>query len=99
MDNGNDYGVGDFYHTDDEDDDAGSNDKKGYDADPEDMEELMKESSSALGHTPLTVRQLVIALQNNLSESFDQDHDENDYVNISWLVVVLQSHLDLVLMC
>ena len=63
------------------------------------MEELMKESSSALGHTPLTVRQLVIALQNHLSESFDQDHDENDYVNISWLVVVLQSHLDLVLMC
>jgi hypothetical protein len=34
--------------------------------DPEDMEELMKETSSALGHTPLTVRQLVIALQNNL---------------------------------
>ena len=66
MDNGNDYGVGDFYHTDDEDDDAGSNDKKGYDADPEDMEELMKESSSALSDTPLTVRQLVIALQNNL---------------------------------
>ena len=63
------------------------------------MEELMKESSSALGYTPPTVRQLVIALQNNLSESFDQDHDENDYVNISWLVVVLQSHLDLVLMC
>ena len=63
------------------------------------MEELMKESSSALGYTPPTIRQLVIALQNNLSESFDQDHDENDYVNISWLVVVLQSHLDLVLMC
>ena len=57
------------------------NNEKDYDANPEDMEELMKESSFALSDTPFTVCQLVIALQNHLMESYCQDHHDNCDVN------------------
>ena len=41
----------------------------------------MKESSFALSDTPFTVRQLVIALQNHLMESYYQNYDDNYDVN------------------